>query len=315
MSSISTVGLTKSFGAVVAVDHLSVVLPSSGVVGLVGPNGSGKSTLIRMLLGLERATEGSATVLGHPLSSPSAYADRVGALVESPAFVAALSARANLLSLVRLRGLAASRVDEVLATVGLAGRDKEPVRNFSLGMKQRLGIAAALVSDPQLLILDEPTNGLDPAGIVEIRELLRTLGQAGRSVVISSHLLTEIEAACDYVVVIRLGALIFAGPMSELMARTGAHIDIRAEHSADTDRLADAMAAGGWEVARAEHDLRIHADAARSADVNRAATAAGITLASLAVGKDSLEDIFLAMTGPTGGELAAGRAAAHAEVA
>jgi ABC-2 type transport system ATP-binding protein len=183
-------------------------VPAAGVIGLVGPNGSGKSTLIRMLLGLIRPTSGTATVLGLPITSPAKYAGRVGALVESPAFVSGLSARANLVSLARLRRLPLSRVDEVLSIVGLTGRDKESVGNFSLGMKQRLGIAAALLPDPELLVLDEPTNGLDPAGIVEIRGLLRSLGEAGRTVVVASHLLAEVQLACDYLVVVRFGELI-----------------------------------------------------------------------------------------------------------
>jgi len=248
MSVIVTSGLTRRFGSITAVDGLSVELPDSGVIGLVGPNGSGKSTLIRMLLGLVRPTGGSATVLGAPISAPARYASRVGALVESPAFVAGLSARANLVSLARLRSLRQDRVDEVLAQVGLTGRDREPVRNFSLGMKQRLGIAAALLPDPELVILDEPTNGLDPAGTVEIRALLRSLGQAGRSVLVSSHLLAEIEAACDHVVVVRLGSLIFSGPTAALMARTRAHIDVRAEHDHDTDRLVASLRGAGWVV-------------------------------------------------------------------
>ncbi|HEY5183825.1 MAG TPA: ATP-binding cassette domain-containing protein [Actinomycetes bacterium] len=315
MSSISTSGLTRSFGPVLAVDHLSLDFPASGVMGLVGPNGSGKSTLIRLLLGLVRPTEGTATVLGNPISAPAAYADKVGALIESPAFVPGLSAHRNLLSLARLRGLSASRVDEVLTMVGLAGRQTEPVKNFSLGMKQRLGIAAALLSDPQLLILDEPTNGLDPAGIVEIRGLLRSLGQDGRTVVVSSHLLTEIEAACDYIVVIRFGTLLFTGPIGDLVARTRAHIDIRAEHDADTDRLARAIIAAGWDVTNAEGTLRVVAEPTRAAGINRAAAHAGVTLSSLVVVQDSLEDIFLAMTGETDGELAAARSGQGREVA
>ncbi len=133
-------------------------------------------------------------------------------LIESPAFIPGLSARANLVSLARLRCLPLERVDAVIEQVGLAGRDREPVRRFSLGMKQRLGIAAALLPDPELLILDEPTNGLDPAGIVEIRQLLRELGQQGRTVVVSSHQLAEIEAVCDHLVIIRFGTLVYSGP-------------------------------------------------------------------------------------------------------
>ena len=315
MSVVVTSGLTRRFGPITAVDRLSVDLPASGVIGLVGPNGAGKSTLIRMLLGLVRPTAGSATVLGAPISSPARYASRVGALVEGPAFVPGLSARANLVSLARLRGLRLDRVDEVLSFVGLTGRDREPARSFSLGMKQRLGIAAALLPDPELLILDEPTNGLDPAGIVEIRGLLRSLGQAGRTVIVSSHLLAEVEAMCDHVVVIRLGGLVFSGPMSELLARTRAHIDVCAEHDDDTDRLRAALTDAGWAVSTSDTVLRVATDATRAADLNRAAAAAGVTLSRLVVVQDSLEDIFLAMTGPSDGELATGGAAACGEVA
>ena len=173
-------------------------------------------------------------MLGSPVASPAAYAARVGVLVESPAFLPGLSARTNLVSLARLRRLPLARVDAVLVQVGLVGRDREPVGRFSLGMKQRLGIAAALLPDPELLILDEPTNGLDPAGIVEIRELLRGLGRDGRTVIVSSHQLSEIEAVCDYLVVIRFGELVFAGPMTQMMRRTREHINITAEHPADT---------------------------------------------------------------------------------
>ena len=185
MSVISTERLTRRFGDVVAVRDLDLEISGGGVVGLVGPNGSGKSTLIRLLLGLIKPTSGTATVFGAPISHPLAYAARVGALIEGPAFVPTLSARTNLRSLARLRGIANGRVEEVLETVGLLDRSKEPAKRFSLGMKQRLGIAAALLPDPELLVLDEPTNGLDPAGIVEIRTLLRRLGDEGRTVVSS----------------------------------------------------------------------------------------------------------------------------------
>jgi ABC-2 type transport system ATP-binding protein len=309
MASITTTELTRRFGPVVAVDRLTLELPDSGVVGLVGPNGSGKSTLIRMLLGLVRPTSGTAQVLGSSIATPARYADHVGALVEGPAFVPALSARRNLQSLARLRGLAESRVDEVLSIVGLTGRDTEPVKQFSLGMKQRLGIAAALLSDPALLILDEPTNGLDPAGIVEIRSLLRSLGQQGRTVVVSSHLMSEIEAACDYIVVIRFGELMFSGPISELMAQTRAHIDVQPEHPHDLDRLAQVLVDAGWATTVLDTQVRVVSPPTDAAPLNRAAAAAGITLASINVAQDSLEDIFLAMTGTTDGALASPRGA------
>lgn len=315
MSALRTESLTRRFGQITAVDRLGLDLPPGGVVGLVGPNGSGKSTLIRMLLGLVRPTSGHAEVLGEPISAPGRYAHRVGALVESPAFVPGLSARANLVSLARLRGLPTSRVAEVLDVVGLTGREHEPVRRYSLGMKQRLGIAAALLPDPELLILDEPTNGLDPAGIVEIRTLLQGLGRSGRTVLVSSHLMAEIEAACDWVVVIRFGTLVFSGPIGELLARAGAHVDIRAEHAADHPRLMAALDAGGWSVTGHGDVLRVSADGSRAAELNRAAASAGITLAGIATVQDSLEQVFLQMTGQTDGELAASRAAARGEAA
>ncbi|MFH0751394.1 MAG: ATP-binding cassette domain-containing protein, partial [Chloroflexota bacterium] len=249
------------------------------------------------------------------ISSPRQYASRVGVLIESPAFIPGLSARANLVSLARLRRLPLERVDAVLAQVGLAGRDREPVKRFSLGMKQRLGIAAALLSDPELLILDEPTNGLDPAGIVEIRELLRDLGRNGRTVIVSSHQLSEIEAVCDHLMVIRFGELIFSGPMSDVMKRTREHIDIAAEHGADVPRLEAALVAGGWSVTAVDDGLRVAAGASRAADLNRAAMAAGITLRRLVVVQDNLEAIFLEMTGRVDGELANGRATVDGKVA
>jgi len=308
MSAITTESLTRRFGQVTAVDGLTVDIPESSVVGLVGPNGSGKSTLIRMLLGLVKPSSGSAYVFGSSIAHPSAYASRVGALVENPAFVPGLSARRNLLSIARLRGLPASRVDEVLEIVGLAGRDKEPARRFSLGMKQRLGIAAALLPDPQLLLLDEPTNGLDPAGIVEIRGLLQRLGREGRTVVVSSHLMSEIEAACDHIVVIKFGELLFSGPTSELVQRADAHIDIRPERANDVASLHQSLAANGWAVSVEGDYLRVVAAHDQAADLNRAAAGAGMTLSSIVAVQTSLEDVFLAMTGMTDGELARDRA-------
>ena len=315
MAIITTAGLTRRYGPIRAVDDLTLDIPSGGVIGIVGPNGAGKSTLIRMLLGLIKPTSGSATVLGEPITTPARYASRVGALIESPAFVPGLSARANLTSLAHLRKRPAARVDEVLSVVGLTGRDREPVSRFSLGMKQRLGIAMALLPDPELLVLDEPTNGLDPAGIVEIRVLLQSLAQAGRTVLVSSHLLAEIEAACDYVVVIRTGSTLFAGPMTELLGRTRAHIDIRAEHDQDTAHLADALGGAGWAIQRDGAVLRVATEADRAADLNRAAASFGVTLASLVVVQDSLEDIFLAMTGTTDGDRPTEAAADSREVA
>ena len=317
MAVVTTRDLTRRFGAICAVNDLSLELPVGGVIGLLGPNGSGKSTLIRMLLGLVRPSQGDAEVLGSSIRHPGEYVGREGALLAGPACIASLSARANLLSLARLRGLPASRVDEVIETVGLSGRDREPVRRFSWGMKQRLGIAAALLPDPELLILDEPTNGLDPAGIVEIRSLLVRLGESGRTVIVSSHLMAEIEAACDWIVIIRFGEVVFSGPIGELMARTVTHLDICAEHEYDDVALAEALRRAGWSVSQTDDGLRVSAERSSAADLNRAAAEAGVTLSRLEVVQDSLEEIFLEMTGQTDGELARARAGdrAHGPVA
>jgi ABC-2 type transport system ATP-binding protein len=310
MGAIATESLTRRFGPIVAVDDLTLELPDSGVVGLVGPNGSGKSTLIRMLLGLVTPTSGTAHILGNSIRHPAAYAHDVGALVENPAFVPGLSARRNLLSIARLRGLPASRVDEVLEVVGLTGRDREPARRFSLGMKQRLAIAAALLPDPKLLLLDEPTNGLDPAGIVEVRGLLQRLGKEGRTVVVSSHLMSEIEAACDYIVVIRFGVLMFSGPITELMKRADAHVDVRPERPGDLKTLRAKLASAGWAATIEGEDVRVAAGSERAAELNRAAAEAGFTLSRIVAVHESLEDVFLAMTGTTDGELARDRSGA-----
>jgi ABC-2 type transport system ATP-binding protein len=310
---ISTQGLTRRFGGLVAVDSLDLDLPAGGVVGLVGPNGSGKSTLIRMLLGLIAPSGGSAQVLDSSVAEPRTYAGRVGALIESPAFIPGLSARSNLRSLARLRGLPDSRVDEVLDLVGLTGRDRESVKRFSLGMKQRLGIAAALLPDPDLLILDEPTNGLDPAGIVEIRGLLQDLGRSGRTVVVSSHLMSEIESICTHLVVIRFGVLLYSGPIGALLESAASHVDVESEHAEDIGRLREVLVRSGWDgIITSDGRLRLEAPAEAAPDINRAAAAAGVTLRSLSASRDSLEAIFLEMTGISDGELAAARSAAVA---
>ncbi len=302
MPVILTDKLTRRFGDVVAVRELDLEIGSGGVVGLVGPNGSGKSTLIRLLLGLIKPSSGSAQVFESPISRPSEYATRVGALIEGPAFIPSLSARTNLRSLASLRGIPHKRVDEVLDIVGLLGRSKEPAKRFSLGMKQRLGIAAALLPDPELLILDEPTNGLDPAGIVEIRELLRALGDEGRTVVVSSHLLAEIEAACDTLAVICYGDLLFSGPLHELISQAGEFIETVAEHPADTGRLAELLLSRGWNTTVNGDDVHVTAPVRYAADVNRAAAEAGITLRYLRPHEASLEEVFLRMTGDDSGD-------------
>src|ERR1700716_3191209 len=202
-----TTGLTKRFGDRVVVDDVALAIPEGSVCGFVGPNGAGKTTTIRMLLGLIRPTEGTGMVLGEPLTNPAGYLPRVGALVEAPAFYPTLSGRANLLVLARLGGIDAGQVDPALERVGLAERSGDAFKRYSLGMKQRLGIAAALLGTPSLLVLDEPANGRDPAGIVEVRRLMRSFADEGITVFVSSHLLGEIEHICDHLLMIQQGKL------------------------------------------------------------------------------------------------------------
>jgi ABC-2 type transport system ATP-binding protein len=309
VSALSAEGLTRRFGDLVAVDSLTFDVPAGGVVGFVGPNGSGKSTTIRMLLGLIAPSSGAGTVLGESIQHPERFAGRVGALIESPAFVGSLTGRDNLRSLAALRGLPRERIDEVLKQVGLSGREGDKASTYSLGMKQRLGIAAALLPDPELVILDEPTNGLDPAGIVEIRELLKSLATDGRTVVVSSHLLGEIQAMVDYLVVIRFGELVYAGSLEGLMAQATERVVVAPEFPSDIPRLVEAIEANGWSCAVAHDEVTIDTPAARSADVERAVTAAGLTLRMLNPEADTLETVFLRLTGATDAELSEQRRA------
>src|SRR5437588_5332898 len=189
MNAIETRRLTKHFGKQTAVDDLSMSIPAGSIAGFIGPNGAGKTTTLRLLLGLVRPNAGSATVLGFPLTESDRYLPRVGALIEAPAFYPSLSGRTNLEVLARLGGYPRSRLNELLEAVDLSDRARDRVGTYSLGMKQRLGVAMALLPDPDLLILDEPANGLDPLGIIEMRDLLRRLREQGKTIFISSHLL------------------------------------------------------------------------------------------------------------------------------
>src|ERR1700729_541611 len=213
---VQTAGLTKRFGERTVVDDVALEIPQGAVCGFVGPNGAGKTTTIRMLLGLVRPTSGSGTILGGSLAEPATYLRKVGALIEAPAFYPQLSGRENLKVLARLGQLPLAAVDPVLGRSGLLARAGDRYRSYSLGMKQRLGIAAAMLAGPELLILDEPTNGLDPAGIVEMRSLIRSLANEGMTIFVSSHLLSEIEHICDHVVMIRSGRIVFQGSVDEL---------------------------------------------------------------------------------------------------
>jgi ABC-2 type transport system ATP-binding protein len=294
-----TDGLTKRFGERVAVNRIDIELPAGVVCGFVGPNGAGKTTTIQMLLGLMRPTSGTAQVLGHSIDHPAAYLPRVGALIESPSFYPTLSGRRNLEVLTRLGRLDRSRIAEVLATVELTDRGKDLVRSYSLGMKQRLGVAAALLPSPHLVILDEPTNGLDPAGIREVRTLLRGLADRGITVFVSSHLLAEIETICDHLVLINSGAIAFQGSMSELLAAQRSDLIAIPEHPSDLSALV-ALCVEAGHPARVDGDaVRVEAASEWAAELNRQAMAAGIALQGLQSTRASLEEAFFAITDRT----------------
>ena len=289
-------GLTKDFGDQRAVDQLSFEIPAGGVTGFVGPNGAGKSTTFRMLLGLIRPTAGAAWMLGEPIDDPHRYIAKVGALVEAPALYPKLSGYKNLLAQARLGRLPTGRIDEVLEIVDLTGRAGDRYENYSLGMKQRLGIAGALLQEPELLLLDEPTNGLDPAGTVEIRALFRRLAEAGTSVVVSSHLLTEIQAACDRLVMIQAGRLVFSGPLDELLAAQRSTIVAVTAEPGDATRLARLVREAGKTVDVSGARVDVDADPDWSIQLGRLALDAGIVLRELRPVEANLETTFLEMT-------------------
>ena len=290
---IETRALTKRYGdAIVAVDDLELRVRRGEVYGFLGPNGAGKTTTLRMLLGLVRPTSGQAAVLGGAPGSPDRLA-RIGSLVEAPAFYPYLSGRDNLRVLAGHAGVAEDRVDAVLGEVGLTARAADRSATYSLGMKQRLGVAAALLKDPELLILDEPTNGLDPAGMAEMREFIRSLGQGERTVVLSSHLMGEVEQVSDRVGVIRDGSLIAEGTVEELRGR--ASLRLRAEPLGEAARLISGLPDVD-DVALLDGLLDVAVDTSQAPTINRVLVEAGIAVSELYAQKASLEDVFLELT-------------------
>jgi ABC-2 type transport system ATP-binding protein len=296
---ISTRGLTKRFERRTVVDSLDLAIPVGAVCGFVGPNGAGKTTTLRMLLGLVRPSSGTGSILGGDLTKPDSYLDKVGALIESPAFYPQLSGRGNLLALARLSRVDLGAVELLLARVGLADRADDKFHSYSLGMKQRLGIAASLLTDPALLILDEPTNGLDPAGILEMRGLIRSFAGEGITVVISSHLIAEIEQICDFLVIIRAGTLAHQGPTADLRRADQPELLVAPEFGEDLGRLSDLLRSKGCVLERATgmDALLVSISLIDPAEINRSAAAAGITLRTLAQSSRGLEQAFFALTG------------------
>ena len=298
-TALSVTGLTKRFGARTAVDDLDIELPTGVVAGFVGPNGAGKTTTMAMLLGLVRPTAGTGAVLGHSIDHPAAYLPRVGALIESPAFYPSLSGAENLELLARVAGHGRDRIPALLDLVGLADRGADRYRSYSLGMKQRLGIAAALLGDPDLLILDEPANGLDPQGVREMRTLVGGLAGTGRTVLVSSHDLSELEQVCDWLVLIDTGRSLYQGPTRELLDGVAGGLAVAPQHPADRPALRDVLVAGGHRVSDADERLVVDVDGCDvtsvAAAVNRAAFDAGIVLVELSPLRTSLEDRYLSM--------------------
>jgi ABC-type multidrug transport system ATPase subunit len=299
---IETTELTKQYGEVTAVNHLTLRVPRGGVFGFLGPNGSGKTTTMGMLLGLVHPTSGEARIFGDPARHPATLR-RVGAMVETPTFYPYLSGRANLRYFQGIGGRGRpADVDRLLDLVDLGKRADSKYATYSLGMKQRLGIACALLGDPELVFLDEPTNGLDPAGVVEVRELIRDLGTEGRTVVLSSHLLSETELVCDNVAVLSRGKLIAQGSIQELLRQ---HDGFRLRTTDDAKARA-ALADMNW-VQHTEHQdggLMVTAPPARAWEISRALAQREVYVNELMPVHRSLEEFFMEITGtdPTTGK-------------
>jgi len=291
---VETHGLTKRYGSgVLAVDSVDMSVRRGEVYGFLGPNGAGKTTTLRMLVGLIRPTSGTASVAGHAPGAPTGLA-HIGSLIESPGFYPYLSGRENLKVVAELAGVPLRRAEEVLDIVELASRAGRKFGTYSTGMKQRLGVAAALLKDPDLLILDEPTNGLDPQGMAEMRKLIRDIGQGERTVLISSHLLGEVEQICDRVGVISNGRLVRQSTVQELVGEEG--VLVRAQPVAQAEEVL-VRAYGRESVSRQDGAIVLKAKPETSVEVNRALMAVGVGVSELRPFERSLEEVFFQLTG------------------
>lgn len=292
---IATHGLKRSFGSKVAVDGINLLVPSGAIYGFLGPNGAGKTTTIRMLLGLAAPDMGSIAVLGLPMPQQRAtILRRVGAMVETPTHYEHLTGRENLDITRRLLGFHSREIDRVLAIVELENASREKVAGFSLGMRQRLGIARALLGRPQLLILDEPTNGLDPDGIRDVRTLLRTLpAREGCTVMLSSHLLAEVEQIATHIGMMWRGRLIAQGPLREVIGARAGPVELDVDRPMEAIRL---LSARGLSVFTPQsHRIEVRGEA-NSADINALLTGAGIAVSRLAPRAATLEDLYVGLT-------------------
>ena len=295
---IQTSGLTKRFGKNVAVDNLSMEVRRGRVYGLLGPNGSGKTTTMGMLLGLLRPTAGNFSLFGSRTGHEESLR-RIGAVIETPAFYPYLSGRGNLayFQLISGRG-APSELDELLASVGLGGRGDDRFRTYSLGMKQRLGIAYALLGDPDLVFLDEPTNGLDPEGMIEVRELIRSLGDGNRTVLLSSHLLHEVEQVCNSVTILGKGRLIAQGEVAELVRSRGREqVRLRTTDDGKAHAILEALEWVEDVAVAAGGALLVAAPVTRSGELTAALSRAEVYVTEMAPVQTTLEEYFLEVTG------------------
>ncbi len=293
---IQTDRLTKRYKNVVAVDDLSMEILRGRVYGLLGPNGSGKTTTMGLLLGLLKPTSGTFSLFGSP-DGHEASLRRVGAIIESPAFYPYLSGFQNLKYYQIISGGGSEEeIESLIDRVGLAGRGNDRFRTYSLGMKQRLGIAYALLGDPDLVFLDEPTNGLDPEGMIEVRELIRSLGDGNRTVLLSSHLLHEVEQVCDSVAIISKGRLIAQGEVSQLVAMSSSE-QIRTK-TTDNSKARQILSALDWveDVATHEDSLLVTAPIERSSDLTAALAHSEVYVTEMVPVRTSLEEYFLEVT-------------------
>jgi ABC-2 type transport system ATP-binding protein len=287
--------LTKRFGSVLAVDELSFKLEAGTITGFLGPNGAGKTTTLRMVLGLAAPSGGRALVFDRPYAELDRPALRIGAVLEATDFHPGRSARDHLRMLGQAVGVPDSRVEEVLSLVELTGAARRRVKGYSLGMRQRLGLASALLGDPELLVLDEPANGLDPEGVRWLRDFLRSFASGGRTVLISSHVLAEVAQTVNQVLIISRGRLVIESSLEGLTARVGGAVRVR---SADDAKLAAALGAESLRTTVSE-DNALLVSATTSQRVGEIAFAAGVPLHELATDGSSLEDIFLELTTET----------------
>lgn len=292
---VETRGLTKRYGSgVLAVSDLNLRVRTGEVYGFLGPNGAGKTTTLRMLSGLLRPSSGSAIVAGAAPGSPASLS-RLGAMVETPAFYPYLSGRDNLRVVARYASAPRSRIEPVLEQVDLKDRARHKFKTYSTGMKQRLGVAAALLKEPELLILDEPTSGLDPQGTVEMRELIKNLRSGGRTVLLSSHLLNEVQLTCDRVGVISGGKLVAEGTVDELRSRGGSALLVKVEPVDQARRLLESLLKPD-QVQFRDGLFSLSVDPAQAASINRRLVADGIDVSELRMAEQSLEDVFLQLT-------------------